>query len=410
MNTEIRWKRIVPHIPNKLQTQRQHQKNALQPHKMTSPTKRTGRSKSKKMRPPSFHCTITEELLHDDDHPYVFWANIRIPIPDKPVDPVATMFEHLESLMNNMLEIDTHFTVFPHNLSDYESINDLPEALDDLDLLPDKVEEWLMFFPGARPRARGGYTYTMALLGFHEPLTKVLKEAGPWFRKTKFGIWKSTLQSEKPISLGWLLFSTMNMDIEVLRGEISLRISSVPVGLCWKMISIGSQGTIPPKQQVKALHLYIDKLDAAVAKPRLMNLYTSKPTPGHKFPLGIRMWLVPKLDMILNTKGRANADRLWACQNTWLAEKVTIIKTWEIELLDHYNLHVQMSLRMAMMSLLHPTNNKFALFHSIDRHWIEKCHVLTVLKSAESHAWAMIVGMLPYLQWKFRLDEKRKGR
>jgi len=132
-----------------------------------------------------------------------------------------------------------------------------------------------------------GYTYTMALLGFHELLTKVLKEAGPWFCKTKFGIWKSTLQSKKPISLGWLLFSMNNMDIEVLRGKISLRISSVPVGLRWKMISIGSQGTIPLEQQVKALHLYVDELDAAVAKPRLMDLYTSKPTPGHTFPLRI---------------------------------------------------------------------------------------------------------------------------
>jgi len=175
-------------------------------------------------------------------------------------------------------------------------------------------------------------------------------------------------------------------------------------------ISVGSQGTIPPEHQVKALHLYVDELDAAVVKPRLMELYTSKPSSGHAFPLGIRMRLVPELDMILNTKGRENADRLRACQNTWLAEKVTIIKTWEIELLDQYNLQVQMSLRTAMMSLPHPTNNKFALFHSIDRHWIEKCHVLTVLKSAESHARAMIAGMLPYLQWKFRLDEKRKGR
>jgi len=156
--------------------------------------------------PPSFHRTINEEQLRDDDRPYVFWANIRIPIPEKPVDPIATMFEHLQALMNNLLEVDAHFTVFPHNLSEYKSINDLPEALDDPDLIPDEVEDWLTYFPGARPRARGGYTYTTALLGFHEPLTKVLKEAGPWFRKTKFGIWKSTLQSEKPISLGWLLF------------------------------------------------------------------------------------------------------------------------------------------------------------------------------------------------------------
>jgi len=50
------------------------------------------------------------------------------------------------------------------------------------------------------------------------------------------------------------------------------------------------------------------------------------------------MWLVPELDMILNTKGQTNAECLHAYQNTWLAKKVMIIKTWEIKLLDHYNL------------------------------------------------------------------------
>jgi len=77
----------------------------------------------------------------------------------------------------------------------------------------------------------------------------------------------------------------------------------------------------------------------------LMNLYTSKPELGHDFPLQIRMQLVPELDSILNTKGQMNAERLRVCQNTWLAKKTTIIKTWEIELLDHYNLHMQMNLQ-----------------------------------------------------------------
>jgi len=65
---------------------------------------------------------------------------------------------------------------------------------------------------------------------------------------------------------------------------------------------------------------------------------------------------------------------------------------------------------MAMMSLCHLTNNKFNLFHLINQHWIKKCHVLMVLKSAKSLARAMIVGMLPYLQWKYDPDEKRKAK
>jgi len=298
-----------------------------------------------------------------------------------------------------MLNADAHFSVFPHNLSKYETLEDLPELIEDPDQLPADVDEWLEYFPVAHLRAHWGYTYTSILLGFHKPFPKVIKVMASWFRKTKICLWKSSLQSERPISLGWLLFLTNTMDIEVLHGEIVLWISSIPVGLHWKMISMGVQGSIPKEQQVKALHLYVDELDAALAKPRLIEAYTSNPAPGHTFLLYIRMWLVPKIDTILNMKGRANVDWLQVSQNMWLAEKLVFIKTWEIKLLDHYNLHMQMNLCSVMMSLQHPTkNNKFALFHSIDKHWIEKCHVLTVLKSAKSHARAMIAGMLPYLQ------------
>jgi len=152
------------------------------------------------------------------------------------------MFEHLETFMTYMLEADKHFTVFPHNLSKYESAEDLPEPLEDPDHLPSEVDEWLEY-PGVRPWARGGNTYTSVLLGFREPFPKVIKETASWLRKSKFGIWKSSLQSEKPISLGWLLFLASTMDIEVLRSEISLRIRLIPVGLRWKMIRLSSKRT-----------------------------------------------------------------------------------------------------------------------------------------------------------------------
>jgi len=197
------------------------------------------------------------------------------------------MFEYLEQFITHMLNADVHFSVFPHNLSAYESLEDLPEPIEDPDHLPAEVDEWLEYFPGARPWARGGDTYTSVLIGMHEPFPKIIKDTATWFWKTKFGLWKSSLQSEQLTSLGWLLFSTNTMDTEVLRGEISLRMASIPVSLCWKMISMGTQGSVPKEQQVKALHLYVDALDVGLAKPRLTALYTSKPSPGHIFPLQI---------------------------------------------------------------------------------------------------------------------------
>jgi len=74
---------------------------------------------------------------------------------------------------------------------------------------------------------------------------------------------------------------------------------------------------------------------------------------------------------------------------------------WEFELLDHFHAGINLLLCQAIMSIPHPTNKKFTLFHSIDKSHFETCHILMVLKSAESYGHAMIAGLLPYLLWKF---------
>ncbi len=76
--------------------------------------------------PPSFGRPITEETLRDKDHPYVFWASLRMPIPPNPANPMAAVFDALEEFVSQMSEEDPQFVVFPYNLSDYESVEDLP--------------------------------------------------------------------------------------------------------------------------------------------------------------------------------------------------------------------------------------------------------------------------------------------
>jgi len=74
--------------------------------------------------------------------------------------------------------------VFTHNLSEYELTDDLPQPIEDPDLLPDNVDGWLQYFPQACPRARRGYTYMSVLLGFREHFLKVVKTTTSWFWKT----------------------------------------------------------------------------------------------------------------------------------------------------------------------------------------------------------------------------------
>jgi len=63
--------------------------------------------------PPSFSRPITKETLCDVDHPYVFWASLRLPIPKDPVNPMAAVFNALEEFVSQLADEDPNFVVFP---------------------------------------------------------------------------------------------------------------------------------------------------------------------------------------------------------------------------------------------------------------------------------------------------------
>jgi len=98
--------------------------------------------------------------------------------------------------------------VFPHNLSEYESVEELPPLIESPEDLPGDIDEWLTYFPQVKPRISSSDTYTTLLIGMSILLPKVVKNLSAWMRNKWFGLWKAYLQSEQPTSLGWLLFST----------------------------------------------------------------------------------------------------------------------------------------------------------------------------------------------------------
>jgi len=307
--------------------------------------------------PPSFTRLILEETLQDDCCPFVMWATLKFNIPTNQSNVEDQVYDQLANFLDYAVSEDKHFTVFPYNLSKYWHAEDLPQAITDMENLPEDMDEWLPYFPGAKPCFWGGDIYTAVLIGLSLPFPKFINKISGWCKDKGYGLWPMmTLQTEKLVSLGWLL--AYMMDIKVLKASITDAINGIPVGLRWKMISLGIQGPVKQEEQVKALHIYVDKMDVAWAKPQLMEVYASRPQVDHAFLLKIRMHLVPEMDSVLNTKGWKNVDKLWVCQNMWNSTKLIYIKTWEIKLLDDQNKQLRMSLRDAMMHLCHPTNSK----------------------------------------------------
>jgi len=130
---------------------------------------------------------------------------------------------------------DKPFVIFPYHWSDYNLVEELPPVINNVETMPEEVEDWLHYFPEAKPHGQGGDIYIAILIGL-SIFPKFYQEISLWCREKKYGLWLSSLQSEKPVLMGWLLFSTNMMDTEILKLAILAAIYDVLVGLRWKMI------------------------------------------------------------------------------------------------------------------------------------------------------------------------------
>ena len=85
------------------------------------------------------------------------------------------------------------------------------------------------------------------------------------------------LQCEKSSVIGWLLYSTIDMDREMLAAEI-LYTTGVTVGLRFRPISVSAKGPQRKEQQVGAIHVEIDDSNYFADKARVEDLYRASAT------------------------------------------------------------------------------------------------------------------------------------
>jgi len=86
-----------------------------------------------------------------------------------------TVYDSLADFIDQVGSEDKHFTVFLYNLSEYRYVEDLPPAINDIDKLPEEADDWLAYFPQAKPCFWGGYIYMAVLISLSIPFPYLLK-------------------------------------------------------------------------------------------------------------------------------------------------------------------------------------------------------------------------------------------
>ena len=215
----------------------------------------------------------------------------------------------------------------------------------------------------------------------------------PWLKEEGHGLFTRTLQAENIVDVGWLVYSTWEMETEALAQAISDTIK-IEVGLRWKMISLGIREKIPQEQQVRALHVEVSIENRLSAQKALLAVYGRRNT--NTYPNGIRLRLALPITSAYNLSTKAKLERLRSRQQLW-SQTYKKGQSWEITQLD-YKITPSLTLRQALTKINSTTDARFPLFHSVDRSTGKASGIsFQFLPELESEARLMLSNLLPYL-------------
>jgi hypothetical protein len=324
---------------------------------------------------------------------------LKVQPSTKPVEALrealVTMFDQIKN------EDKQNLVIYPWKTD--SAINAKTKRIMKSSDIPKGVDDLQKFFDRAYPRTKGGDIYVSVYLGHKKSFHIIHGELNWWLREMNFGFYLKALQVERTIGIGWLLFSTLTMDVDALAPAI-LAATSVDVGLRWGVINTGRNADIPADQRVRALHIEVDAKYHSLDRAQLLHLYSSSRTKD--FPLDIRMRLVPEFGELVNKDAQTKVERLRNRQAAF-THHVAKVETWEIASLDfHDSVLDGKSLRDFIMEIHSKEHPHLSLFHSVDKKWRGSSHVFTVLPQLEVEARAMIAGLMTYLKFTAGSSEK----
>ena len=321
---------------------------------------------------------------------HMFRYDIKLDVaPCEAKDSLAALSKVLLDIWTVLRDADKKLVIYPwkegSTFPPLQKTKEMPTTLPDI----------ARYFARAFPRKTGGTMYVSVYLGHENPFKKLHDEVSWWFTSHGFGWYLKALQCERSRCIGWLLYSTSDMDKEKLADEIR-RTSGVKVGLRVRTISVKSKQLLSKEQMVPAIHIEIDERHYARDKDKISKMYESKKIDG--FPLGIKMRLCPQIQDATDPASYKKFDRVRIRQAVFLAN---VIKTrsWDIGVLDFQDpLLNGRTLRSMIMDIRSTQDPEKHVFISVDKQLqgVGVCYSYTSHFAGEALAW--IQGLLCYVK------------
>jgi hypothetical protein len=313
--------------------------------------------------------------------------------------PVTNATENFEALTDaikdfwsTLKEQDSTLVVYP-----WEEGSKMP-TLSVIDRLPKKMSDLQAYFNRAYATNDGGVRYMSVYLGHNDEYKVLHLNVKHILDGNRLGWYKKSLQVEKAVCIGWILYSTRDIDLDMLTENI-FKMSGARVGLRWRAISLGRKLKLKPEQLVWAVHVEVDSKFAQTDRRRVEDLYSSAKKEG--FPLGVKGRLVPQFSDTTDPESAAFLDRLRLRQAVFLANMLNTSND-DIQVLDFPDHMLDgRTMRDLIMSIKTKSNPTKSVFVSVDKHYSGNGVLFQFTTRNNYEARARINGMLPFLLSQF---------
>ena len=318
-------------------------------------------------------------------------VDLRIKVPPHS-NPEEKTVQILQEFLLKLQSYDPKVRIAPW----HERSNTFPlQKPSDFVPRPSELEK---FFPRIFFKEEGFTWYSGARIIHSLPIQDLRQDMVQWLKKEGHGLFERMLQVADTAEIGWLVYSTWQMEATVLAQAIENTIN-MAVGLRWKQVSNGSRDKLPLSQQVKALHVEVALENRVAAQKALLAVYGRK--NSGKYPNGIRMRFSLLIHAAHNLNAKAKLERLRARQQVWTT-KCEKGFSWEITQLDHPITKNSATLRQAILSLMSSSDPSFPIFHSVDRsNYRESGICFQFLPELAEEARMTISNLVPLMKHKY---------
>ena len=317
--------------------------------------------------------------------------DVKIKVPAH-ANPEEKTVQVLQSFLQKLQTFDPKVKIAPW----YVQCPALPIQSDN-DFIP-RPSELEQYFPRIYFKEEGITWYSGVRLIHSLPIHDLRLDMIRWLKKEGHGLFERMLQAADTVEIGWLVYSTWQMEAKILAQAIEETIN-ISIGLRWKQISTGSRDRLPPELQVKALHVEVALENRVVAQKALLAVYGRR--NSGQYPNGVRLRFSLLMHAAHNLTSKAKLERLRARQQTWLS-KYEKGFSWEINQLDHPIGKNLPSLRIALVSLMSKVDPSFPIFHSVDRSTYRESGIcFQFLPELAEEARMTISNLLPLLKHKY---------